>query len=66
MEGLAPGEKVAAAGAFLIDAESRLNPGAAPDRPNHVADDPERVIRETNTNVTPASPAASNGAGYRP
>ena len=66
VEGLAPGEKVAAAGAFLIDAESRLNPGAAPDRPNHVADDPERVFRETNTNVTPASPAASNGAGYRP
>ena len=27
LEGLAPGEKVAAAGAFLIDAESRLNPG---------------------------------------
>ena len=31
LEGLAPGEKVAAAGAFLIDAESRLNP--APPRP---------------------------------
>ena len=30
LEGLAPGEKVAAAGAFLIDAESRINPGAAP------------------------------------
>ena len=29
LEGLAPGEKVAAAGAFLIDAESRLNPGDA-------------------------------------
>jgi Cu(I)/Ag(I) efflux system membrane fusion protein len=28
LEGLAPGEKVAAAGAFLIDAESRLNPAA--------------------------------------
>jgi Cu(I)/Ag(I) efflux system membrane fusion protein len=26
LDGLAPGEKVAAAGAFLIDAESRLNP----------------------------------------
>ena len=33
LEGLAPGEKVAAAGAFLIDAESRLNPGAARPRP---------------------------------
>jgi Cu(I)/Ag(I) efflux system membrane fusion protein len=30
LEGLAPGEKVAASGAFLIDAESRINPGAAP------------------------------------
>ena len=30
LDGLAPGEKVAAAGAFLIDAESRLNPAAAP------------------------------------
>lgn len=29
LDGLAPGEKVAAAGAFLIDAESRLNPAAA-------------------------------------
>jgi Cu(I)/Ag(I) efflux system membrane fusion protein len=29
LEGLAPGDKVAAAGAFLIDAESRLNPAAA-------------------------------------
>jgi Cu(I)/Ag(I) efflux system membrane fusion protein len=30
LEGLAPGDKVAAAGAFLIDAESRINPGAIP------------------------------------
>ena len=30
LEGLAPGEKVAATGAFLIDAESRINPGTAP------------------------------------
>jgi len=29
LEGLAPGEKVAVAGAFLIDAESRLDPTAA-------------------------------------
>lgn len=28
LDGLAPGEKVAAAGAFLIDAETRLNPAA--------------------------------------
>jgi len=30
LEGLAAGEKVAGAGAFLIDAESRINPGPAP------------------------------------
>ena len=29
LNGLAPGEKIAAAGAFLIDAETRLNPAAA-------------------------------------
>ena len=28
LDGLAPGDRVAAAGAFLIDAESRLNSGA--------------------------------------
>ena len=33
LEGLAPGEKVAASGAFLIDAESRINPGAVPASP---------------------------------
>jgi Cu(I)/Ag(I) efflux system membrane fusion protein len=33
LEGLAPGEKVAAVGAFLIDAESRINPSAAPAAP---------------------------------
>jgi Cu(I)/Ag(I) efflux system membrane fusion protein len=30
LEGLSPGEKVAASGAFLIDAETRLNPGPVP------------------------------------
>jgi Cu(I)/Ag(I) efflux system membrane fusion protein len=33
LEGLAPGEKVAAGGAFLIDAESRLNPATRPPGP---------------------------------
>jgi membrane fusion protein, copper/silver efflux system len=33
LEGLSPGERVAADGAFLIDAESRLNPGVAPASP---------------------------------
>ena len=47
LEGLAPGEKVAAAGAFLIDAESRLNPAAAPSgadggTPKEAADAPAR------------------------
>jgi Cu(I)/Ag(I) efflux system membrane fusion protein len=37
LEGLAPGERVAAAGAFLIDAESRINPGAARSAPGHDA-----------------------------
>jgi membrane fusion protein, copper/silver efflux system len=33
LEGLALGEKVAPTGAFLIDAESRINPGAGPATP---------------------------------
>jgi Cu(I)/Ag(I) efflux system membrane fusion protein len=33
LDGLALGEKVAASGAFLIDAESRIDPGAAPAAP---------------------------------
>jgi len=37
LEGLLPGQKVAAAGAFLIDAESRINPGAAPASPGAAA-----------------------------
>jgi Cu(I)/Ag(I) efflux system membrane fusion protein len=43
LEGLAPGETVAATGAFLIDAESRINPGAAaanPGGPGKIADVP--------------------------
>jgi Cu(I)/Ag(I) efflux system membrane fusion protein len=41
LEGLSPGEKVAAKGAFLIDAESRLNPAAAPAAPG--SDRPSRA-----------------------
>lgn len=33
LSGLAPGEKVVAAGAFLVDAESRLNPSTRPEAP---------------------------------
>jgi membrane fusion protein, copper/silver efflux system len=54
LEGLALGEKVAAAGAFLIDAESRLNPAATPARsddvPTHAIRDPLR----SNPGSTPA------------
>jgi membrane fusion protein, copper/silver efflux system len=41
LEGLAPGEKVAAKGAFLIDAESRLNPATA--RPDSGGDNRTRA-----------------------
>ena len=41
LDGLAPGETVAAAGAFLIDAESRLNP-APPPPPPPPSDPPPR------------------------
>jgi len=51
LEGLAPGEKVAAAGAFLIDAESRLNPAAAGSSataaPAKLADAPGPAIPDT-------------------
>jgi Cu(I)/Ag(I) efflux system membrane fusion protein len=47
LDGLAPGEKVAATGAFLIDAESRINPatrgdagGASPAAPEKANDHP--------------------------
>jgi Cu(I)/Ag(I) efflux system membrane fusion protein len=48
LDGLAPGEKVAAKGAFLIDAESRLNPATPPadsggSHPSHAGDPPPRA-----------------------
>jgi Cu(I)/Ag(I) efflux system membrane fusion protein len=46
LEGLAPGERVAVDGAFLIDAESRINPGAVPVAPGgapKAADAPART-----------------------
>jgi len=51
LDGLAPGEKVAAAGAFLIDAESRLNPGAAPAQSTGASVHTGRIPSETNTIV---------------
>jgi Cu(I)/Ag(I) efflux system membrane fusion protein len=41
LKGLAPGDSVAASGAFLIDAESRLNPGTAPAAESPALSDPE-------------------------
>ena len=59
LDGLSPGDKVAAAGAFLIDAESRLNPTAVaapresprrrPDKP-----DPRPLRRCPDRDGTPA------------
>jgi Cu(I)/Ag(I) efflux system membrane fusion protein len=48
LEGLAPGEKIAEKGAFLIDAESRLNPSTAPthsggNHPSPASDPPPRA-----------------------
>jgi membrane fusion protein, copper/silver efflux system len=43
LEGLAPGEKVAASGAFLIDAESRINPGAVAAPPVESASPKEKA-----------------------
>lgn len=56
IEGLVPGEKVAASGAFLIDAESRINPGAAP--PPGPGEGPAPKAGETPTR-TAALPAAA-------
>jgi Cu(I)/Ag(I) efflux system membrane fusion protein len=42
LEGLAPGEQVAAAGAFLIDAESRLDPSTTPAPAESGANDPSQ------------------------
>jgi Cu(I)/Ag(I) efflux system membrane fusion protein len=48
LDGLTPGEKVATKGAFLIDAESRLNPATAPaesggDHSSHAGGPPPRA-----------------------
>src|SRR5262249_19039884 len=51
-DGLAPGEKVAATGAFLIDAESRINPatrGCADTRAASPAPEPAPGVRSTLT-----------------
>jgi Cu(I)/Ag(I) efflux system membrane fusion protein len=40
LDGLAPGDRIAAAGAFLIDAETRLNPSLRSAGRSAAADDP--------------------------
>ncbi len=40
LDGLAPGDRIAAAGAFLIDAETRLNPSSRSTGRSATADDP--------------------------
>ena len=58
LEGLSSGERVAAAGAFLIDAESRLNPATAPAEPRSAA--------TTGVVVAPTPPtAAATPAAHR-
>ncbi len=59
LEGLAPGEKVAAAGAFLIDAESRINPGAAPASP--VDTSPSKPDEVPKSGAVPVRAAAADG-----
>ena len=52
LDGLAPGERVAAAGAFLIDAESRINPatrGRAAHYPDPPAPEAASPVRSTLT-----------------
>jgi Cu(I)/Ag(I) efflux system membrane fusion protein len=56
LEGLDPGEKVVAKGAFLIDAESRLNPATAPatsgsPKPSRAGDPPPRAAVATDPGV---------------
>ncbi len=47
LEGLAPGEKVAATGAFLIDAESRINPATRGDAAEPASPAPLRPVSRT-------------------
>ena len=67
LEGLAPGEKVAARGAFLIDAESRINPGAAPARPAEAAPQGRRATpRAAGPRRGPPPPRPKASTGIEP
>jgi Cu(I)/Ag(I) efflux system membrane fusion protein len=57
LEGLVPGDRVATAGSFLIDAETRLNPGAAATYVGS-SGSPKR-------NDAPARSASTSEAGHR-
>jgi Cu(I)/Ag(I) efflux system membrane fusion protein len=54
LKGLAPGEKVAAAGAFLIDAESRLNPAATSADPGDARAEANHDSARSDSRSTPA------------
>jgi Cu(I)/Ag(I) efflux system membrane fusion protein len=63
LEGLVPGERVAAGGAFLIDAESRINPGAVPAGPgDRTPPKPGEVVPPRAGGKPPRSAAADDGA----
>jgi Cu(I)/Ag(I) efflux system membrane fusion protein len=61
LEGLAPGDKVAASGAFLIDAESRINPGAVPAAPEESAPATESAPLTPPTTRSPSAAATPEG-----
>jgi multidrug efflux pump subunit AcrA (membrane-fusion protein) len=63
LDGLAPGEKVAAAGAFLIDAESRINPATRGDAAGASPAAPEKTSEPAPAPPKPeASPPARSAA----
>lgn len=67
LEGLSVGERVAAAGAFLIDAESRINPGPAPAEkpPNDLPKSDEKRLRSAAA-PTPGTPPALSRSENKP
>jgi Cu(I)/Ag(I) efflux system membrane fusion protein len=60
LDGLAPGERVAATGAFLIDAESRINPSTAPTSSGEAS---PRRVDPPKANDVPTRSAAVPGPG---
>jgi membrane fusion protein, copper/silver efflux system len=64
LEGLAPGERVAAAGAFLVDAESRLNPATRPTNSGGGTTSPSDSDRGPSPPANPAARSAASSAGH--